>query len=144
MSSTRISLAKTDADIARCFPVMSQLRPQLLAAEFVPRIRRMSAESYRLAFLEDDSATVRAVAGFRRLDLLHSGPTFYVDDLVTDAASRSLGFGEKLFDWLAAHARTLGCAALTLDSGTQRTDAHRFYLRQRMKISCFHFEFPLR
>jgi hypothetical protein len=26
-----------------------------------------------------------------------------------------------------------------LDSGTRRTDAHRFYLRERMDITAFHF-----
>jgi hypothetical protein len=30
-----------------------------------------------------------------------------------------------------------------LDSGTQRVEAHRFYLRKRMKISAFHFALPL-
>lgn len=36
-----------------------------------------------------------------------------------------------------------GSASFVVDSGTQRTDAHRFYPRKRMKISCFHFERPL-
>lgn len=62
---------------------------------------------------------------------------------MTDAASRSLGHGDRLFDWLVAHARTLGGDSFTLDSGTQRVDAHRFYLRKRMKISPFRFELPL-
>jgi len=140
---TTIALAETDTDIARCFPIMVQLRPKLREAEFVARIRRMAVENYRLAFLEDDSGTVRSVAGFRVMGMLHSGRTLYVDDLVTDASSRSCGHGDKLLDWLVAHARALGCEAFTLDSGTQRVDAHRFYLRKRMKISCFHFELPL-
>jgi len=32
---------------------------------------------------------------------------------------------------------------LDLDSGTQRTDAHRFYLRERMSITSLHFTLPL-
>ena len=140
---TTIALAETDADIARCFPVMAQLRPKLRADEFVARIRRMAGESYRLAFLADDTGIVRSVAGFRLTDRLHAGRVLYVDDLVTDAASRSRGHGDRLFDWLVAHARSLGCDSFTLDSGTHRVDAHRFYLRKRMKIACFHFELPL-
>jgi GNAT superfamily N-acetyltransferase len=135
--------AESDSDIARCFPVMVQLRPNLVAGEFLARIRRKEAEGYRLAFAEDGTGTVRSVAGFRVMDRLHLGRVLYVDDLVTDAAARSRGHGDGLFDWLAAHARGLGCVSLTLDSGTHRTDAHRFYLRKRMKISCFHFELPL-
>jgi GNAT superfamily N-acetyltransferase len=143
MNQISIALAETDADIAGCFPVMVQLRPKLLEEEFVARLRRKEAETYRLAFLRDEQGIVRSVAGFRLMDRLHAGRVLYVDDLVTDAASRSRGHGDRLFDWLVAHARSLGCMMLTLDSGTHRTDAHRFYLRKRMKISCFHFDLPL-
>ena len=138
-----IRLAETDPDIARCFSVMVQLRPKLAEAEFVARVRRNATEGYRLAFLEDDHGFVRSVAGFRCMDRLHAGRVLYVDDLVTDEASRSHGYGDALFDWLVAHARTQRCALLTLDSGTHRVDAHRFYLRKRMKISCFHFDLAL-
>jgi hypothetical protein len=37
----------------------------------------------------------------------------------------------------------LGSASFVVDAGTQYPDSHRFYLRKRMKISCFHFERPL-
>lgn len=139
-----IALAETDAAIARCFPVMQQLRPHLLADDFVPRVRRMAAEGYRLAYLTDDDGAVRAAAGFRPMDRLHAGRTLYVDDLVTDADCRSRGYGDRLFDWLVAHARELGCDLFHLDSGTHRVDAHRFYLRKRMRISAFHFDLPLK
>jgi GNAT superfamily N-acetyltransferase len=78
------------------------------------------------------------------MEMLYSGRTLYVDDLVTDAASRSRGQGDRLFDWLVARARARGCEEFSLDSGTQRVDAHRFYLRKRMKIACFHFSLPLK
>ena len=143
MTSTPISLALTDSDIARCFAVMAQLRPHLIEADFVDRIRQMQADKFQLAFLEDELGVVRSVAGFRVMEKLHSGRTLYVDDLVTDADSRSKGHGDRLFDWLVAKARALGCDEFSLDSGTQRVDAHRFYLRKRMKISAFHFSLPL-
>jgi GNAT superfamily N-acetyltransferase len=144
MNQPTVALAESDSDIARCFPVMAQLRPHLVECDFVARIRRIGAEGYHLAFLADDAGVVRSVAGYRVRDLLYSGRTLYVDDLVTDAASRSRGYGDRLFDWLVAQARALGCDAFSLDSGTQRVDAHRFYLRKRMKISCFHFSLPLK
>lgn len=139
-----LAFADSDTEIARCFPVMVQLRPHLTADTFVARIRRQEKEGFRLAFATDDTGTVRSVAGFRVMEMLHSGRTLYVDDLVTDAATRSQGHGDRLFDWLVAHARALGCDEFSLDSGTQRVDAHRFYLRKRMKIASFHFSLPLR
>lgn len=143
MTPCTISLAESDSDIARCFAVMVQLRPKLVESEFVGRVRAMRSQTYQLAFAADLQGVVRSVAGFRQMDMLFSGRTVYVDDLVTDAASRSHGYGDQLFDWLVAKAKAEGYAEFSLDSGTQRVDAHRFYLRKRMKISSFHFSLPL-
>ena len=134
----KIALAETDAEIARCFPVMHQLRPHLVAADFVARVRRMQQESFHLAFVEENGA-VRAVAGYRYMDKLFCGKTLYVDDLVTDTAARSQGHGGRLLAWLAGQARARDCVELELDSGVQRFEAHRFYFRERMHVSSYHF-----
>ena len=138
-----IALARTDDDIARCFPVMLQLRPHLVEADFVPRVRRMQKEGFHLAYLESAGA-VRAVAGYRYYDKLHSGRNLYVDDLVTDPDDRSRGYGGKLLAWLTDEARSHGCVQLELDSGVQRFDAHRFYFRERMHVSAYHFVIPIK
>ena len=140
---TKISLAETDTDIARCFPVMQQLRPHLVEAEFVARVRRMQPEGFLLAFVEEQNA-VRAVAGYRYYDKLFSGKNLYVDDLVTDSTQRSRGHGRALLAWLIAQARAHGCDNFELDSGVQRFEAHRFYFRERMHISSYHFVVPLK
>ena len=65
-----IQLAETDADTARCFPVMAQLRPQLTADDFMVRVKRQSQLSgYRLAFVEENGK-IKAVAGFRITEML--------------------------------------------------------------------------
>jgi GNAT superfamily N-acetyltransferase len=138
-----IALAHTDDEIARCFPVMLQLRPHLAESDFVPRVRRMQKEGFHLAFLEGAGA-VRAVAGYRYYDKLHSGRNLYVDDLVTDPDDRSRGYGGKLLAWLTDEARAHGCVQLELDSGVQRFDAHRFYFRERMHVSAYHFVIPIK
>jgi GNAT superfamily N-acetyltransferase len=138
-----IALAQTDSDIARCFAVMAQLRPHLVEAEFVARVHRMQQEGFHLAFV-DEAGAVRAVAGFRYYDKLFSGRNLYVDDLVTDTTQRSRGHGAKLLAWLCAEARAHDCVQLELDSGVQRFDAHRFYFRERMHISAYHFVVPLK
>jgi GNAT superfamily N-acetyltransferase len=133
-----IEIATTDDAIARCFPVMQQLRPHLVAADFVAQIRRMQGDGFHLAALED-GGVVRAVAGYRFYEKLVSGKNLYVDDLVTDPTQRSRGHGRALLAWLTAEARTHGCVQLELDSGVQRFDAHRFYFRERLHISSYHF-----
>ncbi len=138
-----IGVATTDAEILSCFPVMLQLRPHLVQAEFVARVRRqIESASYVLAFLADQGA-VKSLAGFRISECLYSGRYLYVDDLATDANSRSQGYGGRLFDWLVNHARENHCDVLTLDSGVQRFGAHRFYLSKRMDITCHHFSLAL-
>jgi GNAT superfamily N-acetyltransferase len=137
-----IKIATTPAEIDRCFPVMSQLRPALIAREFVGRVQVQQAEGYQLASLEHEGAIV-SVAGFRVQNMLSSGKTFYVDDLVTDENARSKGHGEAMIQWLIALAREANCNSFSLDSGTHRQDAHAFYLRQRLRITSFHFQLPL-
>jgi GNAT superfamily N-acetyltransferase len=137
-----IKIATTDAEINRCFPVMHQLRPKLIADEFVSRIQTQQAEGYQLAYLEENS-TIVAVAGFRLQTLLWSGRTLYVDDLVTDAERRSQGYGETMLTWLIALAKDANCTTFMLDSGTHRNEAHAFYFRHGLRISDFHFKLAL-
>ena len=141
--STRISVARSDEEIASCFPVMSELRPHLGEAEFLERVRRQQTSAhYTLVFLES-GGEVSAVAGFRVSECLAWGKFMYVDDLVTKSVERSRGHGQELFDWLLKFARDAGCQELHLDSGVQRFAAHRFYLRNRMEIACHHFGLKL-
>jgi GNAT superfamily N-acetyltransferase len=137
-----IQIATTPEEIDRCFPVMSQLRPLLVAGEFFARVQAQQAEGYQLAFLEFQN-TIVSVAGFRLQNMLSSGKTLYVDDLVTDAAARSQGHGEAMLQWLIALAREADCDTFSLDSGTHRQDAHAFYLRERLRITSFHFSLSL-
>lgn len=139
----KISVAQTNADISRCFPVMQQLRPHLVEADFIVTVHRMRSEGFHLACLEEDGV-VRAVAGYRYNEKLFSGRNLYVDDLVTDASHRSRGHGARLLAWLSAEARAHDCVQLELDSGVQRLDAHRFYFRERMYVSAFHFVISLK
>ncbi|HEY3662607.1 MAG TPA: GNAT family N-acetyltransferase [Chthoniobacterales bacterium] len=140
---TKIAEAKTSEEVARCFPVMRQLRTHFDDEKmFATQVERQRAGGYRMAFLEDENR-VRAVAGYRMSESLYSGRFCYVDDLVTDESARSLGCGGALFDWLVAEARAAGCGRFELDSGVQRFAAHRFYLTKRMIIASHHFALEL-
>ena len=133
-----IRLAQTSEDIGRCFRVMSYLRSHVAAVDFVPRVQAQQAQGFRLAYVEDDGEVV-AVAGYRVMEMLASGRTMYVDDLVTDETRRSCGYGKAMLDWLQARAREEGCQTFSLDSSTQRQEAHAFYFRERMRVTSFHF-----
>ena len=133
-----VRLAKTDIDIAARYPVMRELRPQVLEDEFIARVRNQERSGYRLALVEHGDAIV-AVAGFRVGDSLAWGRFLYIDDLVTSGKCRSQGYGAKLLSWLRESAKAEGCQQMYLDSGIQREDAHRFYEREGMSKGGFHF-----
>lgn len=133
----------TTADELRvAWPVVRQLRPHLDEDAFVAQALRQIDTGYRATVLHDDGVP-RAYAGWRVQEFLVYGRFLYVDDLVTDDTTRSRGHGKALLDWLKAEARRLGCARLQLDSGTQRKDAHAFYLREGLRIEAFHFGIAL-
>ena len=94
IAAWRIGLANTPEQVGRCSSVMRELRPHIKAIDFAARVLQQQKEGYQLAFLESDRV-VRSVAGFRILNLLFSGRTLYVDDLVTHD-SEKMRLGEKL------------------------------------------------
>jgi GNAT superfamily N-acetyltransferase len=67
------------------------------------------------------------------------GRFLYVDDLVTHPGHRSKGHGATLLSWLEERAALEGCDQMHLDSGIQRTEAHRFYEREGMTMTSLHF-----
>ena len=91
-----------------------------------------------------EGALVVGVAVFRYYENTFSGRKFYVDDLVTDEAFRSGGIGHAMLAFLEKLARGRGCDSLELDSGTQRTRAHKFYFREGFVIPAFVFRKDLR
>jgi GNAT superfamily N-acetyltransferase len=139
-----VRIAVTEDEIAGCFAVMRELRPGLKSVEeFVARVKAQQGQGFALAYLEDAGEVV-SVTGFRVQEMLSSGRTLYVDDLVTGEVFRSKGYGKGMVEWLIAYAREQGCDTFSLDSGTHRREAHAFYFREGMRVSSFHFELSLR
>jgi len=135
----QVHFAKSTATIEKCFPVMFQLRTTITKDTFLDQVKRQQTSGYELVYGEKNGIVV---AGFRISENFFVGKFLYIDDLITDSQNRSKGYGDQLFDWLIDYAKKEGCQELHLDSGVQRFDAHRFYLRKRMKIIAHHFSIP--
>ncbi len=134
---------QTDEEILATRHVMVQLRPQIGLENYLPTVRRMmQREGYLLATVLDQGE-VRAIAGYRFIEMLYCGRILYVDDLNTDERYRSQGYGRRLLDWLKQEAKERGCDQLHLDSGVQRAQTHRFYFREGLTINAYHFRIPL-
>lgn len=53
-------LAIMDAEIEACFDVMAELRPHLERSDFLPTVRGMEANGYRLIYIVRDNKVVAA------------------------------------------------------------------------------------
>jgi hypothetical protein len=134
-----IKKISSDNDIQLTYRVMSQLRTHVPEGEYLSRVKRQLLSSgYQVAALFDDGQ-VCCVAGYRISECLAWGKFMYVDDLISDQNGRSKSYGKQMLAWLTDEANKNGCQEFHLDSGVQRHAAHRFYLRERMDITCFHF-----
>lgn len=138
MSDLQVSLANTDQEIARCYPVMAQLRPHLDETQFCNAARRLMTQGYQLAYGQH-GGTVVTVAGFWVKETLSRGKLVYVDDLVSDERVRSQGHGAAMIEWLAEYGRDKGCQSLEVESSVQRFEAHRFYFAQGLHIARYLF-----
>lgn len=143
MTTETVDLNPSDPRLPQAWGVLSELRPHRDAAAMDAVYAASHDHGYRITAVFVDGACV-AVAGWRIGTNMHLGRNLYVEDLVTSAARRSGGHGAALISHLEAVARDAGCAALHLDSGVQRHDAHRFYFREGMHISSHHFLKELR
>lgn len=139
MSYELIDMEPGDARlVGDVLPVLRELRPHLDAESFAAVYAEGHPQGLRFLAAYDGDRCV-GVAGWRILALTFAVRKLYVDDLVTTAATRSAGVGHALLTELEARARAAGCTVLDLDSGVHRQDAHRFYFRERMHVSSFHF-----
>ena len=139
-SSISTTLRETSSSpdwLAKAETVHRQLRPHL-PHDYAGKMRRVFADGARMCVAIRDGDVV-GVAVHRIHENTFDGVQMYVDDLVTDEKKRSQGVGKALLDHLQQLARDAGCEKFNLDSGTQRQQAHKFYFREGMVVTSFHF-----
>ncbi|MCQ8773668.1 GNAT family N-acetyltransferase [Streptomyces telluris] len=129
--------------ISDLLPVLQELRPHLTEESFREVYEEGHGQGLRFSAAYSDEGRCVGAAGWRIVVNTSTLRSLYVDDLVTAATARSTGVGRELLAHLQERAREAGCHHFVLDSATHRTDAHRFYLRERMAIAAFHFMKPL-
>lgn len=117
--------------------VHRQLRPHI-PSDYAARMKEVFASGAEMAVAVEGSE-VAGLAVFRVLEKTYSGRELYCDDLVTDERRRSTGVGHALIAYMERVGRERGCDVLALDSGTQRQQAHKFYFREGLPITSFHF-----
>ncbi|PHR57864.1 MAG: hypothetical protein COA44_05170 [Arcobacter sp.] len=134
--------AREDDEIFACYDLMRVLRKNINADYFVAQIKEQMKEGYELFYLIKNN-TVSCLAGCKVSNNLAWGKHLYILDLVSDTKERSLGYGKEILDYLKQRAKAQGCDEVHLDSGVQRFEAHKFYLREDFKIASHHFSYKI-
>jgi GNAT superfamily N-acetyltransferase len=135
--------AITDQQITMCWEAIQVLRPTLDFNNYVSKIKEMQKEGYQLIYIKDENKVV-SIAGYRIYTMLYAGKILYIDDLSTLEIARGKGFASQLLKHLEELALTNNCTSMHLDSGPQRTVAHKLYFNENFTISSFHFSKPLK
>lgn len=129
----------TIADIELLIPALEELRFNRTADELRNLLEiQFKTGEYQVYYIGDEKIAY-VVAGVRTLNLLHSGKTLYIDDLVTHSAYRKLGYGGQLLDFIKQFVKDNKYDHLSLDSGFLRKDAYRLYLNSGFEVASLHF-----
>jgi GNAT superfamily N-acetyltransferase len=101
------------------------------------------AQSTILVAEAGDRELVGVVSAYLDLNSIRFGLRCWIEDLAVDPARRSTGIGTALLDaaklWAAEH----GATHLELDTGIARTDAQRFYERERPLAKGYSYSWAL-
>ena len=134
MNTLTIKELQSHDEIIEAFPVMKQLRTHLDESIYLELvIAAQENDGYKVFALLEGNEIV-AVIGFKPMITLSSGRFIWICDLVADANRRSKGYGEKLLTYVQEWAKENNYESVSLSSGLQRTDAHRFY-EDKMKYA---------
>jgi len=103
----------------------------------------IAAETSTVFLAEADGDRVGLCSAYLELNSVRYGRRCWVEDLAVDPARRSQGVGKALLDAAKDWARERGATHLELDSGSARTDAHRFYERENPSWTGFQYSWLL-
>ena len=137
MENYHIQEATTKEEITECYPVVSILRPNLTIETWPVKVQLLQNEGYHLIYILSDKIVV-SILGYRVFNNLAWGKIFYIDDLSTLPDYRNKGYASSLLEWAVDQAKNMGCEQLHLDTGFDRKDAQRLYLKYNFNFNSHH------
>jgi predicted N-acetyltransferase YhbS len=118
-----------EPDMTPATGLLGQLGYPMSVAEVTRRLQIvLAADGHRVWVADDQGQVIGLLHAFYR-PALEKPPEVVVQALVVDASRRSQRIGEQLMQVAEQFARETGSATVSLYSGVQRTDTHRFYER---------------
>ena len=103
------------------------------------QIERVLADHARLLVVQYTDHQAIGLALYRMHHNTYQHKLFFLEDLVVSENQRGRHLGSQILLQCEHIARSNGCHYLSLDSGTFRTRAHKFYYSHDYVADCFHF-----
>jgi len=117
----------TEEEWKSAFPVMKQLRTQLDLDTYLALVSEsVQKKGYRMIALCNQKEIV-ALCGYMPMITLYNGKFIWICELITDSRHRSKGHGKVLLDYVHQWSTDNDYPIVSLSSGLQRINAHRFY-----------------
>ena len=123
-----------ELDVA--WEVVRQLRTHLDYDTFEDIIYEMREKEYTMMGIFEQEKLITYAGVFVQTNLYHNRHLF-VDELVTDEAYRSHGYGKMMLEYLIDYAKMAACENIVLSSGFARESAHRFYEKEGFEKKSF-------
>lgn len=127
-----------EKDIEKLIPVIRELRKHRTDSQLRKMLGKQMKDRFEVIFVGNEK-TVYAMAGFRTMEVVFSGKTLYVDDLITHPDHRRQGYGGALLRWMIQYAKDHHYDHFSLDSGHERKKAHQLYLKHGLDVIGAHF-----
>lgn len=129
MNDNVISIRPLKSDEwAKAYPLIRELRTQLLESEFLDFLSKQTLQGYVLAGAFQNNQIIGLV-GYRPVSTLARGTHLHIDDLVVSPACRGQGIGKKLMDFAETFGNSF-CKPMFLDS---RPEVIEFYEKRGYK-----------
>jgi GNAT superfamily N-acetyltransferase len=131
-----IRILTEKSQMAPLFPLIRQLSPKVTEERYLFLLDDMLLHGYRMiaAYLPDGTCV-----GLWTGTKIYSGKYMEMDNVVVDAAHRSLGIGQKICDFVVELAAQEQVEMLMLDAYRENLPAHHFYGRNEFVKRGFHF-----
>jgi len=136
-----IKRASSKEDFIKCWETMQQIRPFLSLDQYLVMNLYMQDEGYKLIYIEQHEK-VMAFCGYRFRTMIHYGRSIYIDDVCTLPQARD--HATALLNYVCQQGKLADVQSIHVDSGHQRSEAHRLYMNHGFKIESHHFVLHLK
>lgn len=136
----KIHTARTQSDLEKFYPLLTQLRPGLNFESFLDTYyNAQKNDQYELVGFLDEEQVI-ALIGYRVLYDFVRGRHLYIDDLITNESLRSAGIGASVLKFAEEKARELNCVGgLRLCAVIENERGIKFYEKNGWKARAFAF-----